>query len=80
MINLGNTFERLGRYAEAGDRNSAARKLCRELGDESGESIVESNLGLVRQRVGDYKGARWCVTGTRELCRKIGDRAGRDQR
>ncbi|MFC3890577.1 ATP-binding protein [Lentzea rhizosphaerae] len=73
FINLGTVYERLRRYAEAGDHLAEGLTLSREIGDRTEECRALSNLGIVCWLTGDYAGAVENLEAALALSRELDD-------
>lgn len=75
LSNLGNTYERLGRFVDAVDHLQRAIAIQTNLGDRDGESRVLGNLGIVLSRSGRYTEAIALYEQALVIHREVGERA-----
>ncbi|MBC8102026.1 MAG: tetratricopeptide repeat protein [Cytophagales bacterium] len=71
--NLGLTFLRLGRLAEAQASFEQTRRFFAGTGNREGESAALNNLGIVRRRQGDFEGAREALEAAILLDQEVGN-------
>lgn len=73
LNNLGEIYRRAGSYERAVEYYEMDRQLCRDNGDEDGESICLNNLGKAWLALGDIAEAIRCQRLALEIRRRVED-------
>jgi len=76
LLELGQVWELIGRWEEAGDCYEATLSLAERLGDRHGQARSETALGELQRKQGAYDRATEWLTKAQARFEELGDEAG----
>lgn len=79
LNNLGGSYAKLGRYAEARKLRQEALELTRRLGERDSEATVLNNLGFIDLQTGDYASALAYFQQALKMAIAVGNQAAQSR-